>query len=58
MEELIKKYRKLEDSLEWVDADLDGEFIAEQNAINNLPIEEQMEKIEEELCEKYGYVIV
>lgn len=58
MEELIKRYRELEDSLEWVDADLDGEFVAEQNAIHNLPIEEEMEKIEEELYEKYGYIIV
>ena len=58
MEELIKKYRELEDTLEWVDVDLDGEFVAEQTAIRNRPIEEEMEKIEDELYEKYGYIIV
>ena len=58
MEKLIQKYRELEDSLEWVDADLDGEFIAEQNTLHNIPIEEEMEKIEDELYKKYGYIIV
>lgn len=58
MEELIKRYRELEDSLDWVDADLDGEFVAEQTAIRNRHIEEEMERIEDELYTKYGYIIV